>query len=228
MRLPGPILAAVVLATALWSSGCDRATDGVATPNRAHVGQAVPSAQVDSVLLIPSQITDIVGVELRPRVEHALPLTGIWADGPCAGVDTVGMAGFVGDGYSSFHLVLSVDGDDANRNHVVAQAASIYSDAATAEKAFAAATAPLAACNGKEVKAEADWRYAVTEVTADSVRWNKVQKDSPQLWVCYGQARVRDNVIVQAMGCQGDDGGEHVANAVLDHMSATGWGAAGR
>src|ERR1700682_357167 len=106
MRLPVPILAAAVLAAAVCAAGCERTSDGVANPNRAHVGQAVPSAQVDSVLLIPSQITDIVGVELRPKVEAALPLTGIWADGPCAGVDTVGMAGFVGDGYSSFHLVL--------------------------------------------------------------------------------------------------------------------------
>src|ERR1700694_4750553 len=126
MRLPVPILAAVVLATALWSAGGGRTTEGFATPNRAHVGQAVPSAQVDSVLLIPSQITDIVGVELRPKVEQALPLTGISADGPCGGVDTVGMAGFVGDGYASFHLVLSADGDDANRNHVVSQGATIY------------------------------------------------------------------------------------------------------
>jgi hypothetical protein len=228
LRLPVPVLATVVLAAAVWSAGCDRTTDGVATPNKAHVGQTVPSAQVDTVLLIPSQVTDIVGVELRPKVEQTVALPGIPDDGPCAGVDTVGMQAFVGDGYSSFHLVLSANGDDANRNHVVAQAASIYPDAASAEKAFAAATPPLAACNGKEVKAEADWRYAVTEVTADSVRWNKVQKDSPQLWVCYGQARVRDNVIVQAMACQGDDGGEHVANAVLDHMSATVWELAGR
>src|ERR1700676_25611 len=134
LRLPVPVLAAVVLAIAVWSAGCDRTTDGVATPNRAHVGQAVPSAQVDSVLLIPSQITDIVGVALRPKVEQALPLAGTSADGPCAGLDTVGMQAFVGDGYSSFHLVLSADGGDANRDHVVAQAASIYPDAATAEK----------------------------------------------------------------------------------------------
>jgi hypothetical protein len=225
MRLPVPILAAAVLAAAVCAAGCERTSDGVANPNRAHVGQSVPSAQVDSVLLIPSQISDIVGVELRPRVEQTRAVPGTSADGPCA---ALGMQGFVGDGYSSFHVVLSSDGDGADRNHVVAQAASIYPDAATAEKAFVTATGSLGACNGREVRAGADWRYAVNEVTADTVRWNKEQKDSPQLWVCHGQARVRDNVIVHAMACQGDDGGEHIADVILDRMSATVWELAGR
>jgi hypothetical protein len=228
MRLPVPVLAAVALATVVCAAGCERTTGGVADPDRVHVGQSVPSAQIDSVLLIPSEVSDIDGAQLRPRVDQTRPVLSMSAGGPCSGLDSVGMQGFVGDGYSSFHIVLSSDGDGADRNHVVAQSAAIYPDAATAEKVFATGTAPLAACNGREVRAEADWRYAVNEVTPDTVRWNKEQKDSPQLWVCYGQARVRDNVILQAMACQGNDGGEHIADAILTRMSAKVWELAGR
>ena len=68
----------------------------------------------------------------------------------------------------------------------------------------------------------------VPDSLAGEVRWNKVQKNAPGPWVCRGQARLRDNVIIQAMACQGDDGGGMTTDKILDRMSATVWEMAGR
>ena len=51
-------------------------------------------------------------------------------------------------------------------------------------------TSGLPPCDGKEVKTEAAWRFAV-------------------------------NVIIEAMSCQGDDGGKTNADALSNRMSAT-------
>jgi len=42
-----------------------------------------------------------------------------------------------------------------------------------------------------------------------------------------GQARVRINVIIQAMSCQGDDGGQANADAISNRMSARVWDLSG-
>jgi hypothetical protein len=223
MRLLVPIVATVTLAAAGLAAGCARSTDGVARANPAHASQLLPSDQLDTVLLTPSQLSDIVGARLQPRVELTRPVPGSAGAAQCAAVDTAGAQGFVGDNFSAFHLLVSADGTGNDNNHVVAQAASIYPDGASATKAFAAATNGLPSCNGKEVRGAADWKFAINDATADTVRWNKEQTNLPQLWVCYGQARVRDNVIIQAMACQGDDGGQANADAILNHMSATVW-----
>jgi hypothetical protein len=52
------------------------------------------------------------------------------------------------------------------------------------------------------------------------VLWNKERTDIPMPWVCYGQGRVRDNAIIEAMVCQGDDAGARSAQTILDRMSA--------
>ncbi|MBV8930837.1 MAG: sensor domain-containing protein, partial [Mycobacteriaceae bacterium] len=61
----------------------------------------------------------------------------------------------------------------------------------------------------------------------DTVRWNKEQTDIPLLWVCYGQGRVRSNVLLAAMVCEGDDAGAQKVGAIADRMSASVWDLAG-
>jgi PknH-like extracellular domain len=215
--LPGLVTAALLLA------GCAQPVDGRAVAPPSHASRPLSGGDLDAVLLTAAQLSDIVGAKLALAAQVVRPVAGDPAEGACAALDTVGMQQFIGDDFSAFHLLLLADGTAAQHDHIVTQAAAVYPDVATATAAFAAAAAALPPCDRKDVKTEAAWRFAVNDIGPDTVRWNKEQTDLPMLWVCYGQARVRVNVIIQAMSCQGDDGGEANADAILNRMSATVW-----
>ncbi len=225
MRLP--VSLAGLFTAALLLAGCAQPIDGRAIAPPSHASRPVSAGDLDNVLLTPSQLSDLVGAKLQLQADVSRPVAGDPAEGPCAALDTVGMEPFLGNGFSAFHLLLLSDGASTQHDHVVTQAAAVYPDAGSATKAFTTATSSLPPCDGKEVKTEAAWRFAVNDISADTVRWNKEQTDLPLLWVCYGQARVRVNVIVQAMSCQGDDGGKANAEAILNRMSASVWDLSG-
>jgi hypothetical protein len=229
MRLPMRILAVGIIGAALGTAGCQRIVAGVAQPDRAHVAAKVSGNQINNVLLIPSELNKVAGVELKPRVELGRPVPGgLGGTGPCEALNSVGTDTFVGKDYTTFHVVLSSDGQGGYAAHVAAQSASIYPDASTAREAFKTGTSGIGGCNGRHVKSDAEWLYTVGEVTADTAHWVKEQTDAPGVWRCYGQARVRENVLLEAMACQNDSGGERKAQAILDRMSATVWELAGR
>jgi hypothetical protein len=211
----GVLLAALV-------AGCGAQNAGRAQAGRAHVSKPLASSDLDNVLMTPPHLSDIVGVPLQLRVDQKRPVGG-GPGGPCGPLDTAGDDDFVGKGYSAFHVLLLSDGKDTIHDHVVTQSAAVYPDAPTATKQFGSVTSGLGPCNGRRVNSEAAWKFAINDVTPDTVLWNKEQTDVPMLWVCYGQARVRDNVILQAMACQGNDGGAKVVEAVVNHMSAAVW-----
>src|SRR5271165_1160092 len=221
MRLP--VSLAGLFAAALLLAGCAQPIGGRAVAPPSHVSRPVSGGDLDSILLTPSQLSDIIGAKLQLQADVSHPVAGDPADGPCAALDTVGMQPFIGNGFSAFHLLLLSDGSSAVHDHVITQAVAVYPDAPSATTAFTTATSGLPPCDGKNVKAEAAWKFAVNDITADTARWNKEQTDLPMLWVCYGQARVRINAIVQAMSCQGDDGGQANAGAILNRMSAAVW-----
>jgi hypothetical protein len=221
MRLP--VSLAALLAAALLAAGCGHPIDGRAVAPSSHTSRLLSGADLDSVLLTVSQLTEIVGAKLALQADVSHPVLGDPAEGPCAALDSAGMQPYLGNTFSAFHLLLLSDGTATQHDHVVTQAGALYADAASAAKVFATAASGLQACNGKVFKTEAAWRFAVNDITADTVRWNKEQTDLPFLWVCYGQARVRVNVIIQAMSCRGDDGGQANADAILNKMSATVW-----
>jgi PknH-like extracellular domain len=220
MRLLVPILAAVILLVA----ACDRATAGSAQWNPAEATAPMRADDTDSVLLDASQLSQIVGVKLKLDADQGTPIAGSSAAPECSALDAVGMQAFVGDDSTGFHLLLLSDG--FKHEHVVAEAVAVYSDSHSAATVFGTATKDLQACDRKEAKDEgggADWKFAVNELTPDTVRWNKEQTNLPSLWVCYGQARLRNNAIVQAMSCQGDDNGQANVQAMSDQMSANVW-----
>ncbi|MBV8350434.1 MAG: sensor domain-containing protein [Mycolicibacterium sp.] len=225
MRLP--VALAGLFTAALALAACAQSVDGRAVAPRSRAGRPVSGADLDNILLTPSQRSDIVGAKVQLQGDVTRPVAGNPVEGPCAGLETVGMQPFIGDGFSAFDLLLSSDGTGTQHDHVVTQAAAIYPDVASATKIFATATSGLSSCDGKNVKTEAAWRFAVNDVSTDTVRWNKEQIDLPMLWVCYGQARVRINVILQAMSCQGDDGGKANADAISNRMSARVWDLSG-
>jgi hypothetical protein len=218
---------AVLMAiTALFAAttvlaGCADTTDGVVKAKSSHHPRPLGSGDLDAVLLTPKQISDIVGAPLTLRRDQTRPAGG--PGGPCAALYTAGADAFVGNGFAGFHVLVLADGKGDQHDHVVSQSAAVYADPQSAAKQFASVTGGLQPCNGRHVRDEADWKFAVNDVTPDTVLWNKEQTDLPMLWVCYGQARVRNNVILEAMVCRGDDAGAQNAEAITDRMSAAVW-----
>ena len=220
MRPDVRVLTAIALAAVL--AGCTISTAGRAVAPANHAPRPVASNDVDSVLMTPAQLSQLVKAPLQVRVDRKQPVGAGWAD-PCAGLDAAGARSFVGNDYTAFHVLLLADGTEIEHDHVVTEAATVYADAQTAAKQFAAASAGLGTCNGRRVYEEAEWTYAVSDVTADTVRWNRQQTDAPEMWVCYGQARVRNNVIIEAMACQGSDTGAENVDTLVSRMSASVW-----
>jgi hypothetical protein len=220
MRLPVGIIAAAVLTIA----GCDRTADGRPQWDPRQAGTALRADDASQVLLNPGQLSQIVGTRLGVVADRNGPISERSSAADCTPLDAVGMQAFVGGAWSGFHLLMVNDG--GSHEHVDAEAIAIYSENRTAAKAFASATKGLRACDGEVAPAgddDASWKFAVNELTADQVLWNKQQTNVPELWVCYGGARVRVNAILQAMSCQGDDNGKGNVAAILDGLSANAW-----
>jgi PknH-like extracellular domain len=220
MRRLVPIFVAVLAAVLV--AGCSSPTDGRARAKPNHVGRPLGSHDLDSVLVTPSQVSDIVGAKLTLRVDQNRPVGG-GPGGPCAALDTAGADELVGSNYDAFHVLAMADGTAGVHDHVVTEAAAVYADAASAAKQFTSGTAGLGPCNGRTVNSEASWKFAVNDLSPDSVLWNKEQTDISMLWVCHGQGRVRDNVILEAMVCRGDDTGAQNADTIVNRMSASVW-----
>lgn len=221
MRLLAGLLAAVVLTAA---AGCAQTTNGNARWDRSEAAASLPANGADQVLLVPAELSQIVGVRLAPVADKAQPIPGTSSAPDCSALDTVGTRAFVGDDWTSFRLLLVNDGE--KHQHVDAEAVAVYSDARVAATVFTSATKGAHACDGEAAPAtddQASWRFAVNALTPDQVLWNKEQTDAVTLWVCYGGARVRVNTILQAMSCQGDDGGKGIVAAILDRLSANVW-----
>jgi hypothetical protein len=221
MRLRVPVVFLVVLLSALVA-GCTRDIGGVAKASQAHLPTPIGNEGLDAVLLTAEQLSGIVGATLTPRVDQAQPVGG-GPSGPCAGLYVVGAEAFVGNSYSAFRVLLMSDGLGDQRKHVVTQSVAVYSDAHTAESQFASATSAIGACDGRRVNDQAAWKFGVNGVTPDTVVWNKRQTNAADVWACQGQGRVRDNLIIEAMACQGDNAAAGNVDTILNRMSATVW-----
>ena len=142
----------------------------------------------------------------------------------CSALDAVGMGAFVGDSWSRFHVLLFTDGD--RHEQVVAEAVAVYDDPDAAATVFSAATGAARSCDGQRASGtggDAAWSFTVTDADGDAVRWRKQQIGIPLTWVCQGEARLRNNAVLQAMACRGDDSGRSTVTRVTDRMSASVW-----
>lgn len=221
---------AVLLAlTAVALSGCAHTVAGA--PSGDPVARIAPVRAGDAgqVLRSPAQVSEIAGSRLQVDADRTRPVAGASAAPACSALDTVGMAAFVGTGWSQFRMLLFTDGDQHDR--VVSEAVAVYPDTAAAAAAFDAGTTGAGDCDGQHalsVGGDAAWRFDVGERAVDTLRWTKRQLGIPLTWVCHGEARLRNNAVVQAMGCQGDDGGRLLATRLADEMSAAVWELSGR
>jgi PknH-like extracellular domain len=219
MRLPATLgAAAVVLA------GCAHTVAGSAVLNSTQGITPLRADDTDQVLIGPTQLYDIVGVKLQTDADQTRPIPGSSAVPACSALDAAGMAAFLGDNSLGMHVMLFTDGD--KHDHVVAEAVAVYPDGASAAAQFATGTKNAKACDGQRALStggDAAWKFTVPEINADTVRWSKEQIGIPFDWTCYAEARLRNNAIVQAMACQGDDGGQVTVTTMTDRMSASVW-----
>lgn len=211
-------------AMTLTVAGCAHSVPGAAVVDSAQSVTGVLPADADQVLLGPADVSDIVGAKLQVDADRFRPIVGASAVPACAALDAVGMSAFVGDTWSKFHVLLFTDGD--RHQQVVAEAVAVYPDAAAAEAVFSGAMVAAKACDGQRVLGtggDAAWSFIVPAVDADAVRWRKQQIGISLNWVCHGEARLRNNAVLQVMACRGDDSGRTTITRLADRMSATVW-----
>lgn len=229
MRPRVALLAAVLVVPVALLSGCAHTVGGAAVSNSAEPITPLRPDDTGQVLVTAAQVSDIVGSRLQVDADQARPVSGSSAVPACSALDSVGMAAFVGDDWSGFRVLLFTDGDRHDR--VVAQAVAVYPDAGSAASAFTTGTSDAKACDGQRALSsgsDAAWKFGVQDDNTDTVRWTKHQLSIPLTWVCHGEARLRNNAVLQAMACQGDDGGRTVVTSLADRMSASVWELSGR
>ena len=229
MRVRGAVLGSGFVALVAALTGCAHTVTGAAVWDSAQPVTPLRPDDTGQVLVTGAQVSDIVGSRLQLDADQARPVRGASAIPACSALDSVGMAAFVGDGWSGFRVLLFTDGDRHDR--VVAQAVAVYPDATAAGTAFKAATSDVRACDGQQALStgsDAAWRFGVRDDDTDTVRWTKQQLAIPLTWMCHGEARLRNNAVLQAMACQGDDGGRTVVTSLTDRMSASVWELSGR
>ena len=223
-----PLLVLLASAALLVLAGCAHTVAGVAVWNPAQSLQPLRADDTDQILIGPAQLRDVAGVKLQVDADQVRPIAGSSAVPACSALDAAGMAAFLGDSWSGFHTLLYTDGDQ--HDHAIAEAVAIYPDARTAA-AFTSGSKDAKACDGQRALStggDAAWKFSVPEINADTVRWTKQQIGIPITWVCHGEARLRNNAVVQAMACQGDDGGQITVTTMTDRMSASVWELSGR
>ena len=224
-----PLLVLLASAALLVLAGCAHTVAGVAVWNPAQSLQPLRADDTDQILIGPAQLRDVAGVKLQVDADQVRPIAGSSAVPACSALDAAGMAAFLGDSWSGFHTLLYTDGDQ--HDHAIAEAVTIYPDARTAAAAFSSGSRDAKACDGQRALStggDAAWKFSVPEINADTVRWTKQQIGIPITWVCHGEARLRNNAVVQAMACQGDDGGQITVTTMTDRMSASVWELSGR
>ena len=214
-------LAALLAATL---AGCAHTVPGAAVLNPSHAVAGLLPVDADQVLLGAADVSDIVGVKFQVDADRVRPIAGSSAVPVCSALDAVGMAAFVGDSWSKFHVLLFTDGD--RHQQVVAEAVAVYPDPDAAAAVFLRAAGTANACDGQRAVGnggDAAWSFSVSDADSDAVRWRKQQIGIPLNWVCHGEARLRNNAVIQAMACRGDDSGLSTATRLADRMSATVW-----
>ena len=224
-----PLRVLLASAAVLVLAGCAHTVAGVAVWNPAQSRQPLRADDTDQILIGPAQLREIVGVKLQVDADQVRPISGSSAVPACSALDAAGMAAFLGDTWSGFHTLLYTDGDQ--HDHAIAEAVAIYPDARAAAAAFSSGSKDAKACDGQRALStggDAAWKFSVPEINADTVRWTKQQIGIPINWVCHGESRLRNNAIVQAMACQGDDGGQVTVTTMTDRMSASVWELSGR
>ena len=179
----------------------------------------VPAGKVESLLLSPEALGDIVGVTFAWQKPNRRPYTSddLGKDSACALLTGPDVETF-GRDYTGYRF--RADRDDAeNWEFTVQQRVATYADSDTAAKTFGKAfnKGVLAKCNGviASIKGNADaqWRFRVQAITPTSARWveDQLSDQQPIGYSCSDVAGVTHNVLYSAKVCQYGNGGPAAA-----------------
>lgn len=216
--------AALLATVAVTAAGCTHTVSGAWQADPAGGIGGVRPAGAEQVLLRAADISGIVGTNLQLDADRSRPIIGTSAAPACSALDAVGMAAFVGDSWSRFQVRLFTDG--GRNEHVVGEAVAVYPEPAAAAAVFSAAAGEARACDGQRalsVGGNAAWSFGVLAIDAAAMRWRKQQIGIPMTWICQGEARLRNNAVLQAMACGADDSGRDTVTRLTDRMSASVW-----
>ena len=186
----------------------------------ADSGEAtVPAGKVESLLLTPAAVGDIVGVTFDWEKANRRPYKSddLGEHSACAMLTGPDVETF-GRDYTGYRF--RADRDDAeNWEFTVQQRVATYADAATATQTFQKVftKAAMAKCNGviASIKdnTDAQWRFRIQTVAPTSARWveDQLSDQQPIGYSCSDVAGVTRNVLYSIKVCQYGNGGPAAA-----------------
>ncbi|BBZ69409.1 hypothetical protein MPRS_05020 [Mycobacterium paraseoulense] len=187
-----------------------------------------PSA-IDSLILAPDAVGDIVGAKLNwafkpPPGSTRPPTPAVIDEGNpecepliAPNTDTVGVV------YTAWRSNQYKEDKDTF-DHWVFQTVVTFADAKAAMQLLANAfTKQLDPCNNAVIRRRDDfrWRLQKTDATDTEVRWTATQLDQDGQavgWVCAKEARAKNNVVAFVSVCQWGNGAP-AATTILDRIS---------
>lgn len=207
-------------------AGCSRTTDGTAewAPNQAS--KLIEASQVEDILVDNTEVVEIIGAQVEPvGPDDDSPPIPDSALKECEVMLGIGQRTNVGDEWSGYRSRVSWDRQGDNITHYALQTAIVYDNKDDAKATMAAVEREMKACDGKETNSAqaGDWKYKVDESNADSIKWTNDQTNANQRYRCFGEARIRDNVILRGYTCRSDKDGRPETDELLNKMSDTVW-----
>ncbi len=226
MRRKHVAILSVGAAAALILAGCSRTTEGSAewAPNQAS--KPIEASEVEDILIDNSEVVEIIGAQVEPvGPDDDSPPVPDSALKECEVMLGIGQRTNAGDGWSGFRSRVSWDRAGDNITHYALQTAIVYDNKDAAKATMAAVAREMKACDGKATRDDkaGDWKYAVDESNDDTIKWTNDQTNANQNYRCFGEARIRDNVILRGYTCRSDKDGRPETDALLNKMSNTVW-----
>lgn len=215
-------------AAALILAGCTRNTEGNPewAPNQAS--KPIEADQVEEILLDNTEVVEIIGAQVEQGGrDYDIPEKPDGALKECQVMLAIGQRTdeYAGDGWSGFRARVSTDRQNDNITFFAQQTAIVYDNKDAAKATMAAVSREMKACDGKQTtNPEAgDWKYKVEESNDDTIMWTNEQTDAAQRYRCFGEGRIRDNVILRGYTCRSDKDGRPETDALLNRMSDNVW-----
>lgn len=212
-------------AATLVLAGCTRVSDGHAEWVPSQASKLIESSDIEEVILDNTEVVEIIGaqVEQAGPDDDAPQPEGSLRD--CEVMLAAGQRSNAGDQWSGFRARVSTDRQGDDITFFVQQTAIVYDNMDAAKSTMSAAIREMKACDGKTSNfgQQGTWKYKVDESNDDSITWTNEQTDAISRYRCFGEARIRDNVILRGYSCNSEKDGAPQTAALLDRMSANVW-----
>ena len=164
----------------------------------------------------------IVGAIIGWEATSTVPVQDYWIDLPiCNNYADVGLPEVYNDpGLESFNRAVMQE-SPTDETHYVKQAVGVYATNEAATGAFRRILDRTGGCSGQTTTMHIDngatqvWSFTNGAITGTDAAWSKQEPGTDRR--CSFQARLRENVLLQAKVCQSGDGGPAV-NALAAAM----------